>query len=112
MKMIRGIIQPHKLEAVRDALQEKGISGMTAYQAQGFGRQKGQKEIYRGAEYEIHFLPKIAIEVVVEDDRTDEICETIAQSARTGNIGDGKLFVMEVGKAIRIRTGETGESAL
>lgn len=112
MKLIRAIIQPHKLENVRDALQEKGITGMTAYQAQGCGRQKGHKEIYRGAEYEVTFLPKIALEVVVADDAADAACDTIAAAAKSGNVGDGKIFVMDVGKAIRIRTGETDESAL
>lgn len=112
MKMIRAIIQPHRLDMVRDALQELGVSGMTAFQAQGFGRQKGHKEIYRGAEYEVHFMPKIAIDVVVDDDLVDSACETITKTAQTGNIGDGKIFVMDVEKAIRIRTGETGEAAI
>ena len=112
MKMIKAIIQPHRLDMVREALQEIGVTGMTAYEAKGFGRQKGHKEIYRGAEYEVHFLPKIAIEVVVEAGNVDKTCETIIKAAQTGNIGDGKIFVMDVGKAIRIRTGETGEGAL
>lgn len=112
MKMIHAIIQPHRLDAVREALQSHGVSGMTAYQAQGFGRQKGHKEIYRGAEYNVSFLPKMAIEVVVDDSEADEACAAIVKTAQTGSIGDGKIFVMDVGKAIRIRTGETGESAL
>jgi nitrogen regulatory protein PII len=112
MKLIRAIIQPHRLDMVRDALQEKGVRGMTAYQAQGFGRQKGHKEIYRGAEYNISFLPKVTLEVVVASDDVDAICDTIVKTARTGNIGDGKIFVMDVGKIIRIRTGETDESAI
>ncbi len=112
MKMIRAIIQPHRLETVRDALQQKGIRGMTTYEARGFGRQKGHKEVYRGAEYELHFVPKVALEIVVEDAEVEAACKTIADSARSGNIGDGKIFVLDVGKAIRIRTGETGESAL
>jgi nitrogen regulatory protein PII len=112
MKMIQAIIQPHRLDPVRDALQSIGVSGMTAYQAQGFGRQKGHKEIYRGAEYNVSFLPKMAIEVVVEDGDVDEACATIVKTAQTGSIGDGKIFVLDVGKAIRIRTGESGESAL
>lgn len=112
MKLIRAIIQPHRLEMVRDALKEKGISGMTAYQAQGFGRQKGHKEIYRGAEYELNFMPKICLEVVVDDEEADDVLETITKSARTGNIGDGKIFTIDVGKAVRIRTGELNEAAL
>lgn len=112
MKMIRAIIQPHRLDMVRDALQAKGIAGMTAYQAQGFGRQKGHKEIYRGAEYEIHFLPKIALDVVVPDEEAAAVCETIINTARTGSIGDGKIFVSDVAKVIRIRTGETNENAV
>ena len=112
MKLIRAIIQPHRLEMVRDALQAKGVTGMTAYQAQGFGRQKGHKEIYRGAEYQTHFLPKLTLEIAVGAERVDAICEVIMKTARTGNIGDGKIFVVELGKVIRIRTGETNESAL
>lgn len=112
MKLIRAIIQPHRLDMVRDALQELGIAGMTAFQAQGFGRQKGHKEIYRGAEYQVQFQPKIALDIVVDDATVDKACETIVNTARTGNIGDGKIFVMDVGRAIRIRTGETGDTAL
>jgi len=112
MKIIHAIIQPHRLDLVRDALKERGISGMTIFQAQGFGRQKGHKEIYRGAEYEIHFLPKIVIEVVVKTEDLDRVCEIIVNAARTGNIGDGKIFVIDASKAIRIRTGETDETAL
>ena len=112
MKLVRAIIQPHRLESVRDALKDQGIAGMTAYQSQGFGRQKGQKEIYRGAEYEISFLPKITLEIAVEDDQVDATCETIVKTARSGNIGDGKIFVSSIERVIRIRTGETGESAL
>jgi len=112
MKLIRSIIQPHRLDMVRDALQSKGLKGMTVYQAQGFGRQKGHKEIYRGAEYDIHFLPKIALDVVVGDDEVEAVCTLIVNTARTGNIGDGKIFVQDVNKIIRIRTGETNENAL
>lgn len=112
MKLIRSIIQPHRLDMVRDALQNKGLKGMTVIQAQGFGRQKGHKEIYRGAEYDIHFLPKIALEVVVSDEESESICQLIMTTARTGNIGDGKIFVQDVNKIIRIRTGETDENAL
>jgi nitrogen regulatory protein PII len=112
MKMIRAIIQPHRLDMVRDALQELGISGMTAFQAQGFGRQKGHKEVYRGAEYTVYFQPKNLLEIVVEDAQVEDVCKTIEKTARTGNIGDGKIFVLDVVKAIRIRTGEVNESAL
>jgi len=112
MKLIRAIIQPHRLDMVRDALQQKGIAGMTAQQAQGFGRQKGHKEIYRGAEYDIHFLPKVCLDVVVEDGMADTVCDVIVSASRTGNIGDGKIFVMDVSKAIRIRTGEKDNNAL
>lgn len=112
MKLIRSIIQPHRLDMVRDALQSKGLKGMTVFQAQGFGRQKGHKEIYRGAEYDIHFLPKIALDVVVGDDEVENVCQLIVSTARTGNIGDGKIFVQDVSKIIRIRTGETNENAL
>lgn len=112
MKMIRAIIQPHRLDLVRDALKTKGITGMTAFQAQGFGRQKGHKEIYRGAEYEVNFLPKICLDVVVDSAEVDATCDLIVKTARTGNIGDGKIFVFDVAKAIRIRTGEVNESAI
>lgn len=112
MKLIRAIIQPHRLDAVREALQNQGATGMTVYQAQGFGRQKGHKEIYRGAEYELSFLPKVALELVATDEDADNLAETIVKTAQSGRIGDGKIFVMDVEKAIRIRTGEQGESAL
>jgi nitrogen regulatory protein P-II 1 len=112
MKLIRAIIQPHRLDLVRDALQEKGIAGLTAYQAKGFGRQKGHKEIYRGAEYEVHFQPKIALDIVVNDEEVQTAVDALVKTARTGNIGDGKIFIMDVKRAIRIRTGEEDESAL
>lgn len=112
MKMVRAIVQPHRLDMVRDALQELGVSGMTAFQAQGFGRQKGHKEVYRGAEYTVYFVPKILLEVVVEDGQADDVCAAIEKNAKTGNIGDGKIFVLDVQRAIRIRTGEVNESAL
>jgi nitrogen regulatory protein PII len=112
MKMIRAIIQPHRLDMVRDALQELGIAGMTAFQAQGFGRQKGHKEVYRGAEYTVYFQPKNLLEIVVEDAQVEDVCSMIEKTAKTGNIGDGKIFVLDVEKAIRIRTGEVNESAL
>lgn len=112
MKMIRAIIQPFRVEAVRDALQHKGVQGMTTYQSQGCGRQKGHKEIYRGAEYQVGFRPKVTVDVAVEDERVDETIDVIVDAARTGNIGDGKIFVMPIEEAIRIRTGERNESAL
>lgn len=112
MKMIRAIIQPFRVEAVRDALQQKGVQGMTMYQSQGCGRQKGHKEIYRGAEYQVGFRPKVTLDVVVEDEHIDETVEVIMTTARTGNIGDGKIFILPVEEAIRIRTGERNENAL
>ncbi len=112
MKLIRAIVQPHRIDAVRDALQEVGILGMTTYQSQGFGRQRGHKEIYRGAEYQIAFRPKITIELVVEEKMVAAANEAIIRASRSGNIGDGKIFVLPVEDAIRIRTGESGEQAL
>jgi nitrogen regulatory protein P-II 2 len=112
MKLITAIIKPFKLEDVRDALTKLGIAGLTVSEVKGFGRQKGHTEIYRGAEYTVNFLPKIKIEVVVPDDRTDRIVEAIASTAKTGQIGDGKIFVIEVEHAVRIRTGETDSDAL
>ena len=112
MKMIMAIIKPFKLDAVRTALTELGIEGMTVSEAKGFGRQKGQTEIYRGAEYQVEFVPKIRVEVAVDDNRATEVMEAIARAARTDKIGDGKIFVLEVGQAMRIRTGETGSDAL
>ena len=112
MKLIRAIIQPHRLDQVREALNKKGIQGLTVFQAQGYGRQRGHTEIYRGAEYQVDFRPKVALDVVVDDAQLDAIIETIMESARTGNIGDGKLFVMPVEDAVRIRTGDRGDEAL
>ncbi len=112
MKLIRAVIQPHRLDAVRDALKLHGIAGVTVMQAQGFGRQKGHKEVYRGAEYEIHFLPKVVVEVVCPSEKAQEVCDVIVDTARTGNIGDGKIFVSDIIKAFRIRTGEVDEAAL
>jgi len=112
MKMIMAIIKPFKLDTVRAALTELGIEGMTVSEAKGFGRQKGQTEIYRGAEYQVEFVPKIRIEVAVDDDRATDVMEAIAGAARTEKIGDGKIFVTDVGQAMRIRTGETGSDAL
>ena len=112
MKLIMAIIKPFKLEEVRDALTGIGVQGATVSEVKGFGRQKGQTEIYRGAEYTTTFLPKVKIEVVVPDDIADRVVEAIQKTAATGNIGDGKIFVLDIGAAVRIRTGETGESAL
>jgi nitrogen regulatory protein P-II 2 len=112
MKLITAIIKPFKLEDVRDALTKLSIAGLTVSEVKGFGRQKGHTEIYRGAEYTVNFLPKIKIEVVVADDRADRVVEAIASAAKTGQIGDGKIFVIEVEHALRIRTGETDTDAL
>jgi nitrogen regulatory protein P-II 1 len=112
MKKIEAIIKPFKLDEVKEALQALGIQGMTVLEAKGFGRQKGQTELYRGAEYVVDFLPKIKIEVVVSDDQLDAAVEAIETTARTGRIGDGKIFVSEILKVVRIRTGETGPGAI
>ena len=112
MKKIEAIIKPFKLDDVREALSEIGVAGMTATEVRGFGRQKGHTELYRGAEYVVDFLPKIKIEVVVNDDQAERCVEVITNAARTGKIGDGKIFVMPVEKVIRIRTGEQGEEAI
>jgi nitrogen regulatory protein P-II 1 len=112
MKKIEAIIKPFKLDEVKEALQELGIQGMTVIEAKGFGRQKGQTELYRGAEYVVDFLPKIKVEVVVGDDQLDSAVEAIMTAARTGRIGDGKIFVSDVIEVVRIRTGETGAAAI
>lgn len=112
MKMVMAIIKPFKLDEVRDALTELGVQGLTAIEVKGFGRQKGQTEIYRGAEYSVSYLPKVKVEVVVDDDLSDQTVEAIAKAANTGRIGDGKIFVIDVASALRIRTGETGVEAL
>ncbi len=112
MKLIKCIIQPHRLDQVRDALNELGIKGMTVTEVKGYGRQRGHKEIYRGVEYNIYFLPKVMIEVVLEDEMLDKALQCVMENARTGHIGDGKIFVMDVIDAYRIRTGERGEDAL
>lgn len=112
MKLIKAIIKPYKLEEVREALSEIGVSGLTVNEAKGFGRQKGHTEIYRGSEYVIDFLPKTEIETVVPDDLATAAVEAIVKSARTGKIGDGKVFVLPVEAAIRIRTGENDEEAI
>ena len=112
MKKIEAVIKPFKLDEVKEALQEIGIQGMTVTESKGFGRQKGHTELYRGAEYVVDFLPKIKIELVVPDDQLESALEVIQNAAKTGKIGDGKIFVSEISQAIRIRTGETGDSAL
>lgn len=112
MKMVMAVIKPHMLDAVREALTGLGVEGMTVTEAKGYGRQRGHTEVYRGAEYAVNFLPKLKIEVAVVDDVVDRVVEAIQQSARTGRIGDGKVFVYDMGKAVRIRTGELGEDAL
>ncbi|MFW5970182.1 MAG: P-II family nitrogen regulator [Halofilum sp. (in: g-proteobacteria)] len=112
MKRINAIIKPYKLDDVREALSESGVNGMTVTEVKGFGRQKGHTELYRGAEYVIDFLPKIRLEVVVADDDADSAIEAISRAARTGKIGDGKIFVETVERVIRIRTGEEGDAAL
>lgn len=112
MKMVMAVIKPHKLDQVREALTGLGVEGMTASEVKGYGRQKGHTEIYRGAEYTVNFLPKIRIEAVVADGLVDRTIEAIAEAAKTGKIGDGKIFVYDVSSAVRIRTGETGDEAL
>ena len=112
MKLITAIIRPFKLDEVREALTEVGVSGITVTEVKGFGRQKGHTELYRGAEYVIDFLPKVKIEVVVEDNLADNVVEAIMNAARTGRIGDGKIFVMDIDQAIRIRTGDRGADAI
>ena len=112
MKLVVAIIQPHRLDSVRLALTEIGINGMTVSEVRGYGRQKGHTEIYRGAEYTISFLPKLKIEVALPDDRVDDAIAAITRGARTGRIGDGKIFTLDLQAAQRVRTGETGDSAL
>ncbi|MEM9470502.1 MAG: P-II family nitrogen regulator [Pseudomonadota bacterium] len=112
MKFIIAIIQPHRLDAVREALSGVGVSGMTASEVKGFGRQGGHSEIYRGAEYTVHYLPKVKLEIAVNADVADKVVETIAQAGHTGKIGDGKIFVLDLENALRIRTSETGPDAL
>lgn len=112
MKKIEAIIKPFKLDEVKDALNQIGLKGITVLEAKGFGRQKGHTELYRGAEYVVDFLPKVKIEIVVADDRTEACVDAIMKAARTGRIGDGKIFVLNVEEAVRIRTGETGTDAI
>lgn len=112
MKKIEAVIKPFKLDEVREALSEIGVSGLTVTEVKGFGRQKGHTELYRGAEYVVDFLPKVKIEIVVPDSSVDSAIDSIVKAARTGKIGDGKIFVTDVEQVIRIRTGETGEDAV
>jgi len=112
MKRIEAIIKPFKLEDVKTALQDVGAQGMTITEVKGFGRQKGHVEMYRGAEYQVDFMPKVKLEVVVADDDVQRVCEAIQKSAQTGKIGDGKIIVMPMEHVVRIRTGETGDNAL
>ncbi len=112
MKKIEAIIKPFKLDDVKDALHDTGVSGITVSEVKGFGRQKGHTELYRGAEYVVDFIPKVKIEVVVEDDQVDRVIEAIEAAARTGRIGDGKIFVFPVEQAVRIRTGDRGDDAI
>ncbi|MCX7280533.1 MAG: P-II family nitrogen regulator [Alphaproteobacteria bacterium] len=112
MKKIEAIIKPFKLDEVKEALQAVGVQGITVTEAKGFGRQKGHTELYRGAEYVVDFLPKVKIEIVISEDRQEAAVEAIQKAARTGRIGDGKIFVLNVEEAIRIRTGETGADAI
>ena len=112
MKLVTAIVKPHTLDEVRDTLSRLGVTGMTVTEVKGFGRQKGHTEVYRGAEYTVDFIPKIKLDIVVPDDRTDAVVEGIKTAARTGAIGDGKIFVSDIGQAIRIRTSEIGDDAI
>jgi nitrogen regulatory protein P-II 2 len=112
MKLVIAIIKPFKLDEVRDALTALGVHGMTVSEVKGYGRQKGHTEIYRGAEYAVNFLPKLKVEVAIADNQEDKVVEAIVAAAKTGQIGDGKIFITDVGRAVRIRTGETDNDAL
>jgi nitrogen regulatory protein P-II 1 len=112
VKLVVAVIKPHRLDEVKEALREAGVSGLTTIEAQGFGRQRGHTEIYRGAEYQIDFVPKVQIEVLAEDDQVEEIVDLVMTSARTGKIGDGKIWVLGVDQVYRIRTGEMGPDAI
>lgn len=112
MKFVIAVIQPHKLDAVREALAQVGVQGLTVSEVRGFGRQKGHSEIYRGAEYEIAYVPKIKMEIAVADSQAERVVQTITQAARTGTIGDGKIFILDLDSAVRVRTGEIDEDAL
>lgn len=112
MNKIEAIIRPHKLDALKEALEEKGIIGMTVTEVRGYGRQRGHKEIYRGREYQVEFQPKIKIEIAVQTDQTESVIETIRSAVNTGQVGDGKIFVYDMSNVVRIRTGEAGDEAL
>ena len=112
MKKVEAVIKPFKLDEVKEALSGAGVQGITVTEVKGFGRQRGHTELYRGAEYVVDFLPKVKLEIIVKDDQVDSVTEAIAGAAKTGRIGDGKIFVTEITDVIRIRTGETGEAAL
>lgn len=112
MKKVTAIIKPFKLDDVRDALTEIGVNGMTVSEVKGFGRQRGHTEIYRGAEYAVDFLPKVSIEIVLPDERVDEVVDVVVEAARTGKVGDGKVFVEPIDEVVRIRTGERGKEAI
>lgn len=112
MKMVTAIIKPFKLDDVRDALHEIGINGITVTEVKGFGRQKGHTELYRGTEYQVEYMPKVKLEIATDADQVDAIIEAISGSANTGKIGDGKIFVTDIGNVVRIRTGETGSQAI
>jgi len=112
MKLVTAVVKPHRIEEVKEALRELGVSGVTMTDVEGFGRQRGHTEVYRGAEYQVDFVPKVKVEVVVEDPQVDEVVDAIVAAARTGKIGDGKLWVTDVDRVLRIRTGEMGPDAL
>ena len=112
MKIVSAVIKPFKLDDVRSALSDIGVHGMTVYEVKGFGRQKGHTELYRGAEYVVDYIPKVKIDVAVDDDLVDQVIEAIIESAKTGKIGDGKIFITDLDHVVRIRTGESGPSAL
>jgi nitrogen regulatory protein P-II 1 len=112
MKKIEAVIRPHKLEEVREALLEQGVRGMTVEEVKGFGRQKGHSEVYRGAEYNLEFIPKLKVEIIASDEAANNVISTITRVARTGQVGDGKIFISDVNDVVRVRTEETGEEAL
>jgi len=112
MKLIVAIIQPHRIDSVREALTEVGVEGLTVTEVRGYGRQRGHREVYRGAEYTINYVPKLKLEIAVDNEKADDVVEAITKAARTGKIGDGKIFVFDLQSALRIRTGESGTQAL
>jgi nitrogen regulatory protein P-II 1 len=112
MRLVTAIVKPHRVEEVKETLRELGVSGLTTTDVEGFGRQRGHTEVYRGAEYQVDFVPKVKVEIVVGDDAVDEVVDAIVKAARTGKIGDGKIWVCEVDRVVRIRTGESGPDAL